>query len=228
MAVTKLVFSAPAKKKAKTKDAPIKRRTDWDAVERDYRTGKFTLRELEAKHGAFNSSISRKAKKDGWTQDLSIAIKQATNAKLAEALVSSQVSEGLQKVSNTVLAAAEVNKQIIVGHRSDIVQANQVVRDLLVELKESALLAEHKKQLALILAGDNPSNVALALEAIKRALALSSRVGSVKALAEAITKLQTAERKAFGLDDGADDEPDPLRALINRFNRSTVPVIHAT
>ena len=26
---------------------PARRRTDWEAVERDYRTGKFTLRELE-------------------------------------------------------------------------------------------------------------------------------------------------------------------------------------
>lgn len=80
---------------------PVKHRTDWDAVERDYRTGKFTLRELEEKHGVFNSSIARKAKKDGWTQDLRIAIRQATNAKLAGDLVSNFASEGAQNVSNS-------------------------------------------------------------------------------------------------------------------------------
>ena len=67
-----------------------KRKTDWEAVERDYRTGKYTLRELETKHGADDGLISRKAKKSGWTQDLAIAIKQATSAKLAEQLVSKE------------------------------------------------------------------------------------------------------------------------------------------
>lgn len=48
---------------------PVKRKkTDWEAVERDYRTGKYTLRELEARHGANNGLIARKSKKEGWTK----------------------------------------------------------------------------------------------------------------------------------------------------------------
>jgi len=42
--------------------APAKlgrRRIDWEAIERDYRTDKFTLRELEAKHGTNNATIAR-------------------------------------------------------------------------------------------------------------------------------------------------------------------------
>ena len=41
-------MATPARKSA-SKAAPPKKRADWDAIERDYRTGKFTLRELEAK-----------------------------------------------------------------------------------------------------------------------------------------------------------------------------------
>ena len=93
-------------------------RTDWDAVERDYRTGQFTLRELEAKHGAFNSSIARKAKSSGWTQDLSGAIRQATNAKLAGQLVSDIASKCAQDVSSVVAAAANQNTRIVLGHRT--------------------------------------------------------------------------------------------------------------
>ena len=62
--------------------APARVRPDWQAVERDYRTGKFTLRELEHKHGAANSTIARRAAREGWSQDLSAAVRQATNAKL--------------------------------------------------------------------------------------------------------------------------------------------------
>lgn len=48
--------------------AARKARTDWQAVERDYRTGKFTLRELGAKHDCDRGLISRNAKRHGWTK----------------------------------------------------------------------------------------------------------------------------------------------------------------
>jgi hypothetical protein len=47
-----------------TKAPTAKRRAlDWEAIERDYRTGRFTLRELEAKHGTNNATIARKISK---------------------------------------------------------------------------------------------------------------------------------------------------------------------
>ena len=185
--------------------ASTRRKTDWEAVERDYRTGKFTLRELEEKHGAFNSSIARKAKKDGWTQDLSRAIQQATNAKLAEALVSDIASEGAQNASATVLAAAEVNKQVILGHRKDVTATRNVAAALLEELSRSALLAEEQELLTQVLAGSGaePADEARIRATVQKALSLPSRVGSVKQLADTFDKLQVAERRAFGLDDKA-------------------------
>ena len=75
-----------------------KRKADWEAVERDYRTGQYTLRELEAKHGPNNATISRHAANHGWTQDLSVAIKQATNAKLIAAVVSEKCSDAQQRM----------------------------------------------------------------------------------------------------------------------------------
>ena len=56
------------------------RRIDWEAIERDYRTGRFTLRELESKHGRSASQICRRAQAEGWTQDLRDLVRQATSA----------------------------------------------------------------------------------------------------------------------------------------------------
>lgn len=100
--MTENVVSIKYKPSRRTNAATKKRSTDWNAVERDYRTAKFTLRELQAKHGPSYSLIARNAKKHRWSQDLSIAIKQANHAKLVNALVSTEVNKSAQQVHATV------------------------------------------------------------------------------------------------------------------------------
>lgn len=190
---------APAKKR---------RRTDWEAVERDYRTGKFTLRELEAKHGADNGLISRQAKKYGWTQDLSKAIKAATNAKLVEQLVSKEISSAQQKVSTTVLAAAEMNKDVILGHRKDIRMLREIAVDLADELHQIGKV--DLKSIASMLEDDSltQEQVASLREGIAAVTKLPTRILGVQRLSQAIGRVQALERQAFGLDDP--ETPPPV------------------
>lgn len=207
--------------------ATTSRRADWQAVERDYRTGKFTLRELEAKHGPSNSTIARRAAREGWSQDLSAAVRQATNAKLIAATVQQECSTAQQSAAETVLAAAEIGKAVILGHRSELRQTRGVAMNLLEELAGSALLAEHQELLAQILAGEGatPADEAQARSTVQRALGMSSRITGIKSLAEAITKLHAAERLAFSLDDGKDKEQPPeLAEQLQQF----VAQIHET
>lgn len=212
-------------RKSADKGEAKRRRTDWDAVERDYRTGKFTLRELEDKHGAAYSTIGQKAKREGWTQDLSIAVRKATNAKLIADAVTQAAHDAAQGHTNAVLAAAEVNKQVILSHRQDLRSSREVALGLLEELRGSALLAKEQELLAQILAGSGADlkeeNEARRL--VAKAMALPTRVGSIKALAEALTKLQAAERKAFDLDDGATPDapatPDPNLPPAEAYSR---------
>lgn len=131
------VIKLKARAKAKKATASTRKRADWDAIERDYRTGRYTLRELETKHGVFNSSIARKAKNEGWTQDLSAAIRQATNAKLVNQTVDEIASKSAQEVSNVIADAANENISIIIGHRArlaGLVLAVNVAKDLVLTL----------------------------------------------------------------------------------------------
>lgn len=188
-----------------------RRRVDWDAVERDYRTGKFTLRELAEKHGVSHVAVGKQAKKNRWSQDLADKIRQATNAKLMQALVAREVTAGFQEVTETVAAAAEVNTRVILGHRQDIANTRSVASSLLLELANSALLVEHQELLTEILAGEGakPDDWNRARTAVSRALSLGGRVGSVKALADTFDKLQLAERRAFGIPTDAGDTTPP-------------------
>ena len=189
---------------------PGRRGVDWEAVERDYRTGKFTLRELEEKHGVFNSSIARKAKNDGWTQDLRLAIRQATNAKLAGDLVSNFASEGAQNVSNTVLAAAEVNTRVILGHRTGLKAITDVKRTLLNQIEQAAANMTALAEIIEMVRKPDDNGIDRANDALKKAMSRSALVDDLKKLADVDEKVRKGEREAFGLDDDGKPERNGL------------------
>lgn len=159
-----------------------RRKVDWEAVERDYRATQMTLRELGAKHGCDHAAVARKASKGDWKKDLTSAVRKATNAKLVEQAVNSVVNDRQQAVTNVVLAAAELNKQVILGHRrrlGDLSDAVEQAKSKLLSLGASV--------------GD-----------IREAAVF---VQGVANLASATKLLIEQERKAFNLDEQVQREP---------------------
>jgi hypothetical protein len=186
------------------------RRVDWEAVKRDYRTSRYTQAELATKHKVDQATLSRKIKKDraldqsAWPQDLTEAVRQATNARVMAEMVKAEVNDGQDSVKDAVKAAAEIGAQVILRHQSDLAEFRRVTVDLLKEVSAQALLAQHQELLAEILAGGEdakPEDVDKARRAVRRALDVSSRVSSAKQLADAIAKLQERERITFRLDE---------------------------
>jgi stage V sporulation protein SpoVS len=170
---------------------PARRRADWEAIERDYRTGQFSDQELADKHGNVVSrqAISKRAKVQGWQKDLSREVRQATKAKLiadqVREKVAGEVAERVAKSGNAtvqaVLAAAETNKQVILGHRRDIAKVRDITMTLVDALEAAASEKDESKRLPL---GD------LVLTA--------QRAG------QSLSRLQQMERVAFGLDEEDD------------------------
>jgi hypothetical protein len=190
--------------------APGKRRTDWEAVERDYRTSQFTLRELAAKHGATHTTISRRAERDGWTKDLSEAIRQATNAKLIEATVQQECTSAHQSATEAVLGAAELNKQVILGQRSRVVEATRVAMGLLAELQATSTSAEELQRMFELMTAELAGpDLAAAQAQFRELMRLHSRVGSVQKLMDALGKAQAMEAAAFSLAPAADQNKPP-------------------
>ena len=190
-----------------------KRRTDWDAVERDYRTGRFTLRELETKYEVNNSTISRRADKHGWTQDLSTAIKQATNAKLIQSIVAAECSTAQQNAADTVLAAAEVNKQVILGHRTGLLELTSVKRTLLGQIQQAAALLPDLAEVIEMVRNPADNGIDRANDALRKAMSRSALVDDLKKLADVDEKVRKGEREAFGLDDVGQPENEGLAAM---------------
>lgn len=202
------------------KEDTKRRRIDWEAIERDYRTGKFTLRELELKYQTDNATISRrmtadrKADPTRWQKDLTKVVRQATNAKLMAEVVSSEVSKGQQNVSNVIQAAAELNTSVILRHRQDIGQTRKLAMDMLNELSVATHTPEQLAALFEAVKGEMGAlELTTAQQAFNTLMRLSTRVGSIQKLADTLTKVQTLERKAFGLDEEGGEDPDDAANL---------------
>lgn len=192
-----------AGKKAAGAAVPAKRRADWEAVERDFRTGKFTLRELEAQHGVSYAQISRKAKELGWSKDLREVIKQATDA----ALLRETVTKAQKDATDTVLVAAEVNKQVILAHRQGLQALTQVKRKLLEHIEQAAVLLPDLEEVVELVRKPDDNGVDRANDALRKALSRSALVDDLKKLADVDEKVRKGEREAFDLDLDPDKKP---------------------
>lgn len=200
-------------------EAPKRRRLDWEAIERDFATGKYTDGELAAKHQTSRETINRQRGKDQkadprrWQKDLTKQVRDATQALLMHEAVTKEVTGTITAghTATAVLVAAEVSKQVILQHRHELQAARTLAMELLAEVQGQRLLDADKELLAQILAGkaEDIKQVNDAQRVVHKALATGSRVSSVKALAETLTKLHSGERVAFSLND--DQPPDDAR-----------------
>lgn len=117
---------------------------DWEAIERDYRAGVLTVREISSKHGVDPSSITSKVKKFGWSRDLSGAIKKRTKEKVAsigiENLVEQFAQESIQKSTQTIHTAVEhaanIQTQVIVDQRGMIGEQMDIARQGLAKVRD--------------------------------------------------------------------------------------------
>ena len=185
---------------------PVKRRTDWEAVERDYRIDKFTLRELAKKHDANHATIARRAEREGWTKDLTGAIRQATNARVISETVQQKCDTAQQNATDTVLAAAEINTRVILGHRTGLKALTDVKRTLLNQIEQAAANMTDLAEIIEMVRKPDDNGIDRANDALKKAMSRSALVDDLKKLADVDEKVRKGEREAFGLDD--DGKPD--------------------
>jgi hypothetical protein len=131
---------------------------------------------LGAKYNISHQAVSLRAKTRGWTQDLADQIRQATNARLVAQLVDEEVAKTGREIANSVIAAADINAQVILSHRKRLSALHADLEDA------KALLHSLKGTV------DDVKAAALYVSAME------SAVRSTKLVIE-------GERKAFKLDD---------------------------
>ena len=181
---------------------------DWEAVEREYRAGQLSVREIAARHGCNASTVSRRARRYGWERDLSDQVRQRAQAK---AVLGGEDGDD----EAIVEAAAERGAEVIQTHRRDIRDGRQTVEMMLAELRAECQqpgLAEMAEQQIEAEGADQKR-----ANAIRQAVSLPGRAGVMRDLSQSMQRLVALERQAYNLDDdgGGESYEDQLKRLMD-------------
>ena len=177
---------------------------DWELIEKEYRLGQSTLRQLAATHQVQASAISRKAKRENWVQDKRAAVRALSEAQL---LARAKANEKATPTEVDIEVAATVRTNVVLAHRGDAKRARALTMKLLSELEQETgnpgALERIEAALAALPDGEAiPEAVRVKAEgALQRAISLPSRTGVMKSLAESLAKVVAIEREAFSIDE---------------------------
>lgn len=202
--------------KANAKPAP-----DWEKIELDYRAGIKTLRQIAGEHGVTHGAINKRAKRDGWSRDLSAKIAAKADALVSKSAVSNLVStepriSERQIVDDNAALVASVH----LSHRKDIQRSRRVTMALLEELERQtgadnvALL----EQMGELMRREDDKGQDKLNDLYQKIISLPGRAKTMKDLGESLRVMVTLERQAFGLDDKDSKPQDALTTLLQSIS----------
>jgi len=193
---------------------------DWESVERHFRAGILTLRQIADDHGTSHQTVSARAKKEGWEQDLTARIKAKADAMLTKAELTSELTAA-EVVSNKQIidSGAQAIVNIVVGHRVTIRRNRSLSEKLMSELEAQCDSQDELEQLSEILACSDDSATEKLAALCRKVVSLPSRVDSAKKLADTVRILVGLEREAFGMDKEAPAEQPLSKESLSTLKR---------
>ncbi|SDH86310.1 hypothetical protein [Propionivibrio dicarboxylicus] len=171
---------------------------DWDLIETEWRVAQLSIRQIAEKHGTEASTITRRAKKNGWTRDLTEAVRAATKAKVRNAVAHATQQNAercTQLITSEVDLAANVNATIILRQQGRADRMADMFETLVLENEAVNKAPEALDEIATAIREDDPKGA----ESIKRLKSLTARIHNLKVLSEINTRLNDAEDSAFNL-----------------------------
>lgn len=173
--------------------------TDWEAIEREYRAGQLSVREISRQHDVSHVAIAKRAKAFGWQRDLAKRVRE----EVTNRLVSSEVTSG--NTHEAIDTAAARGVELVRQHRNALGRAQVIVEKLLSELDRGTDNADEIDEAIETETADdkNPKRRNMMLKAVS----LPSRAQTAAALSATLKNLIPLERQAFNLDEGG--APDP-------------------
>lgn len=198
---------------------------DWEAIERDYRAGLMSLREIAGQHGITEGAIRKRAKRDGWERDLSAKIQAQADALVRKAEVRAEVrNERTATEREIVEANAAAIAAIRLEHRADIRAGRELAKRLLVELAGLTDHPEFSESLVDALAvsedwtdEERAKQARKLRELLERATALPGRIGMLKTLSEAQKNWIGMDRESWNMDEATTGSGGFERLLVEVF-----------
>jgi hypothetical protein len=194
---------------------PKKAAPDWERIEADYRAGLLSVREIAAAHGVSHVGVAKRAKRDGWTRDLSKRIQDKAEQLVTTRTVTRSVTTEQAVTDRAIVEAnAEVIAGIRLAHRKDISRSRTLAMALLGELEQQTGNLDLFEQLGELLRSPDDKGMDRLNDLYQKVISTPGRIDGMKKLAETLKNLIGLEREAYGLkigeDGGGEDVPTSL------------------
>lgn len=208
-----------------TSAKPPKAAPDWERIEACYRTGTMSAREIASNHGITEGAIRKRAKKDGWSRDLTEKVRAKADELVRTETVRTEVRAETPTERQTVEVEAQVQARIRLSHRRDISRFRELCLGLLVELEAETSHLELFEQLGEMLRSEDDKGQDKRNDLYMKVISSAGRIDSMKKLSETLKTLVALEREAYGLAQEQKEEgAGTLAALLGQLARSPVPV----
>lgn len=179
---------------------------DWPAIERDFRAGQLSIKELGRQHTVSDTAIRKHAKKEGWTRDLSGAVRARVRDRLVREGVRANQSANQGEPAGPPSDAAIVDEaaargvEVVRSHRYDIARLREAAAVLLAELRPAPPQGAPAQR-------DGTDGILLV------PLKVTDRSRVISDLSAAMARLVPLERQAFGLDEDKPQGSQPMTVV---------------
>lgn len=219
-------------------ESPKRKVVDWEGIEKAYRAGSQTLRQIAEDFGVSHVAIQRKAKAEEWPRDLSARIHQKAEQMVAKASAEQVTKLPSDQVTNTCNSDTLVNKrqpqatekQIVdanaqaiafvdLSNRKDVQAAINVSR---AQLEELAVLGDPQFKETLEWIGEvcrrDDGKLDKVNEMYHYVIGLAGRVKMAKDIAASVGTYIPMQRKILKLDAETDKNLSGFDALLAKVN----------
>lgn len=193
---------------------------DWEKIERAFRAGVLSIREIAKANGTSHTLINKRAKAGGWQRDLTAKVQKAVATKLVSTSVSSgNARTKVETERQIVEEAAETAVGIVRLHRRDARTAQALMDTLLAQLigvagNRDDIIADIYADTAYAdAAGKGVDAVERQREQARRnamlkAVALPTNIVALRDAATAMAKLVGIERQAYSIVGAPEPPPE--------------------
>lgn len=193
---------------------------DWEAVEREYRAGLRSLKDIGAEFGVSDAGIIKRAKRDGWVRDRSKKIMAKAEALVSEKEVSTKVSAQTKITERQIVETnALMIAEKVISQREDVKRARSIVQKLFAEVEAECDHKEDFANIGALLADPDANGRDRLNDAYRAAISLPERIKSAKALADAMKVLIELERKVLRISDA----PEQVNSTVTLKADATLP-----
>lgn len=191
--------------------------SDWESIEKDYRAGVLSVREIGKRHKVAESTIRKHAKLQDWRRDLSQRVQEQVRAKLVSA------TEGSE--AEIVATAADEIVNVVKLHRQDIASGRGIVELLFGQLSEAAMKRGEIEDA--IVEDTKDDKTSERRSRMLRAVSLPAHAVTMRDLAQALRHVLVLERQAYSLDDKVQEEPEQGEQLTAKVAGKVLADLHA-